>query len=148
MRNAFVPSGITFLKGGRSGMAASDFRIYLVDNDKSVRRALGKLLKSSGYRVETFASGPIFLRSVPFKDNAILILDVALSEMNGLALQRHLQEKNWDAPVIFITGCEEPGLGEHAQEQGAVAFLKKPFRDLDLLEAIQVSIERLNKGDR
>ncbi len=119
-----------------------------MDDDRSVRRAVGQLLKSSGYQVETFASAELFLRSASVEEKSVLILDVALPEMNGLALQRHLQERKWDPPVIFISGQEDSGLKDKAQEQGAVAFLKKPFRDVDLFGAIQVSMEQLNEGSR
>lgn len=127
-------------------MPSSDVRIYLVDDDKSVRRAVGQLLKSNRYRVETFASGHMFLHSAPLRGKSILILDVALPEMNGLALQRHLQETEWNPPVIFITGYEDPEAKEEALKQGAVAYLKKPFKDLDLFAAIQASIKRLDEG--
>jgi FixJ family two-component response regulator len=116
--------------------------VFVVDDDESVREALSSLIRSVGLSVETFASAHEFLQK-PLPDvPACLILDVRMPGLSGLDLQRDLAEANIRIPIIFITGHGDIPMSVRAMKAGAVEFLTKPFRDQDLLDAIQQALER------
>jgi FixJ family two-component response regulator len=116
--------------------------VFVIDDDESMRAALKSLIRSVGLRVQTFASAQEFLESRRPDVAACLILDVRMPGLSGLDLQRDLVERNIHIPIIFITGHGDIPMSVRAMKAGAVEFLTKPFRDQDLLDAIQQALER------
>jgi FixJ family two-component response regulator len=116
--------------------------VFVIDDDESIREALRSLIRSVGLNVETFASAHEFLERPPPDVPACLILDVRMPGVSGLDLQRELTEANIHIPIIFITGHGDIPMSVRAMKAGAVEFLTKPFRDQDLLDAIQQALER------
>ena len=116
--------------------------VFVVDDDASVRDALGSLIRSVGLRVEMFASAKEFLHRKTPDGPACLVLDVRLPGLSGLELQRELAAANNQIPIIFITAHGDIPMTVRAMKAGAVEFLPKPFRDQDLLDAIHQAIER------
>jgi FixJ family two-component response regulator len=116
--------------------------VFVIDDDESIREALHSLIRSVGLSVATFASAQEFLQSTRPDVPACLILDVRMPGLSGLDLQRDLAEANIHIPIIFITGHGDIPMSVRAMKAGAVEFLTKPFRDQDLLDAIQQALER------
>ena len=116
--------------------------VFVIDDDASVRTALSSLIRSVGLRVEVFSSASEFLTARPAEVQSCLILDVRLPGLSGLDFQRELASANNVIPIIFITGHGDIPMSVKAMKAGAVEFLTKPFRDQDLLDAIQVALER------
>jgi FixJ family two-component response regulator len=116
--------------------------VFVVDDDVSVREGLGSLIRSAGLRVETFASAQKFLDSPRSDVASCLVLDVRLPGLSGLDLQKRMAQANIEIPIIFITGHGDVPTSVQAMKAGAVEFLTKPFRDRDLLDAIQQAIKR------
>jgi len=116
--------------------------VFVIDDDESIREALHSLIRSVGLKVATFASAQEFLQSTRPDVPACLILDVRMPGLSGLDLQRDLAEANIHIPIIFITGHGDIPMSVRAMKAGAVEFLTKPFRDQDLLDAIQQALER------
>ena len=114
--------------------------IYIVDDDASVRRALSLLLKSHGFKVETFMAAADFLAFKHLKLPSCLILDIRLPGINGLALQEVMKRKGISIPIIFITGHGDIPMSVKAMKAGAVDFLPKPFTENKLLNAITLAI--------
>src|SRR6185503_17222072 len=116
--------------------------VYVVDDDESVREAVGGLVRSAGLRVQTFSSAQEFL-AFPRPDvPSCLVLDVQLPGLSGLDLQEELAKGNVQIPIIFLTGHGDIPMTVRAMKAGALEFLTKPFDDEDLLEAIQQGIMR------
>jgi FixJ family two-component response regulator len=120
----------------------NDAIVFVIDDDESIRESLKSLLRSVGLSVVTFASAQEFLQSERPDVAACLILDVRMPGQSGLDLQRDLAEANIHIPIIFITGHGDIPMSVRAMKAGAVEFLTKPFRDQDLLDAIQQALER------
>jgi FixJ family two-component response regulator len=116
--------------------------VFVVDDDASIRDALKSLIRSVGLRVELFGSPREFLQAKRPEAPSCLLLDVRLSGESGLDLQRELVAANIHVPIIFITGHGDIPMSVRAKKAGAVEFLTKPFRDQDLLDAIQLALER------
>lgn len=116
--------------------------VFVVDDDSSQRGAISSLIRSVGLRVEGFASAPDFLATNRPDAPCCLILDVRLPGTGGLDFQAELARAKIDIPVIFITGHGDIPMSVKAMKAGAVEFLTKPFRDQDLLDAVQSGIER------
>lgn len=116
--------------------------IYIVEDDASVRDALGRLIHSVGLRVELFGSAQNFLQWQRPDRPSCLVLDVRMPGISGLDLQRQLADANIHMPIIFITAHGDIPMSVRAMKAGAVEFLTKPFRDQDLLDAIQIALER------
>jgi FixJ family two-component response regulator len=116
--------------------------VFVVDDDASLRDALGSLLRSVGLRVEVFGSAADFLRSKLPDAVSCLVLDVRLPGVSGLDFQAELAKAGIHIPIIFITGHGDIPMTVRAMKAGAVEFLTKPFRDQDLLDAVQVALER------
>lgn len=115
--------------------------VYVVDDDESMRRALERLLRSAGFGVQLFASSEEFLqRSRP--DGACLVTDVRMPGMTGMELQRHLVLAQPELPTILITAHESERARQQALADGAAAFLRKPFDDRQLLEAVGEAIRK------
>jgi FixJ family two-component response regulator len=123
-------------------IAEVDRTVFIVDDDPSMRESLVGLLRSVSLKVTALASVPDFL-SCPRPDGpTCLVLDVRLPGKSGLDLQRELTAANIQLPVIFITGHGDIPMSVQAMKGGAIEFLTKPFRDQDLLDAIQVGLAR------
>src|ERR671919_1884812 len=116
--------------------------IFVVDDDPSIRDALTSLLRSVGLRVETFGSARKFLMRQPADAPGCLVLDVRLPGLSGLDLQRELAAAQITMPIIFITGHGDIPMTVQAMKAGAVEFLTKPFRDQELLDAVQQALAR------
>lgn len=123
-------------------MNTSDAIVFVIDDDESIREALNSLIRSIGLRVETFATADEFLQRKRPDLPACLILDVRMPGLSGLDLQRDLAQANTHIPIIFITGHGDIPMSVRAMKAGAVEFLTKPFRDQDLLDAIQQALDR------
>ena len=113
-----------------------------MDDDAGVRQALDSLIRSVGIGVQSYASAQDFLNSKPSNGQGCLVLDVRLPGLSGLDLQRDLLEADIQIPIIFVTGHGDIPMSVRAMKAGAVEFLTKPFRDQDLLDAIQQGIQR------
>jgi FixJ family two-component response regulator len=116
--------------------------VFVVDDDPSVRRGLERLLRSAGYRAETFASAREFLQRGGLDDGGCLVLDVRMPGQSGLELHDVLTAGGHHLPVIFITGHGDIPMAVRAMKAGAVDFLAKPFDDEALLEAIRLALVR------
>jgi len=116
--------------------------VFVVDDDESVRESLVNLIRSAGLRVETFASAQQFLASPRAGVPSCLVLDVKMPGISGLDLQQRMAEVNIEIPIVFITGHGDIPTSVRAMKAGAVEFLTKPFRDQDLLDAIEQALER------
>jgi FixJ family two-component response regulator len=116
--------------------------VFVVDDDASIRDALSSLVRSIGLIVETFSTAKEFLLQKRPEAPACLVLDVRLPGLSGLEVQRELVSANNQIPIIFITGHGDIPMSVRAIKAGAVEFLTKPFRDQDLLDAIQQAIKR------
>ena len=127
-------------------MTETEAVVFIVDDDAPMRQSLKNLLRSIGLRAELFASAQEFLQSKRPDLPGCLVLDVRLPGLSGLDLQRRTAEAGIDIPIIFITGYGDIPMSVRAMKAGAVEFLTKPFRDQDLLDAIQQALERDRKA--
>jgi len=116
--------------------------VFVVDDDPSVARAIKRLVESVGLQVAQFGSAQQFLHSERPDAPSCLVLDVRLPGISGLDFQRQLAEAGIHIPVIFVTAHGDIPMTVRAMKAGAVEFLTKPFRDQDLLDAVQVALER------
>ena len=120
----------------------SDAIIAIVDDDPSVRRGLERLIRSVGWKAETFASAQEFLDRPRTEAPGCLVLDLQLPGLSGLELQKRMAEAGLDIPIVFLTGHGDIPASVKAMKAGAVEFLTKPVDEQDLLNAIQEAIER------
>ena len=117
--------------------------VYIVDDDPSVRKGLGRLLKSAGYEVEIFGSAREFLNVDPSCEGpACLVLDMKMPDLNGFDLQQKLKKMGYALPIVFITGHGDIPMSVKAMKTGAVDFLTKPFDEDDLLSAVQEALKK------
>jgi FixJ family two-component response regulator len=116
--------------------------VYVVDDDEGMRKSLESLIRSVGLSVQTFGSAQDFLGAEKLPAPGCLVLDVRLPGLSGLDLQGELARDEIYTPIVFITGHGDIPMSVRAIKAGAVEFLTKPFRDQDLLDAIQQAIER------
>ena len=116
--------------------------VLVIDDDPDVRASVGRLLRSLGLDAQLFASISDFLKSDPPDGPTCLVLDVRLPGQSGLDLQRELATVNRELPIIFITGHGDIPMSVQAMKGGAITFLTKPFRDQELLDAIQLGLSR------
>jgi FixJ family two-component response regulator len=123
-------------------LKASAPMVFVVDDDISVRESLELLIRSEGWRAETFSSAQEFLDRPRAVVPSCLVLDVSLPGLNGLDLQERVAQERTDMPIIFITGYGDVPMTVRAMKAGAVEFLTKPFGDDVLLEAIRHALER------
>jgi FixJ family two-component response regulator len=121
---------------------AADPTVFIVDDDGGVRRAVQDLVESVGLRAECFATAQEFLHKKRTSDPSCLVLDVRLPQMSGLDFQRTLADAGIQIPIIFITAHGDIPMSVRALKSGAVEFLTKPFRNQDLLDAIQQALQR------
>jgi FixJ family two-component response regulator len=129
-------------------MSAPGSVVYVVDDDPSMREALGSLIRSVGLHVEAFASAAEFVRHPRQAKAACLVLDVRMPGLSGLDLQRELLEARDPIPVIFITAHGDIPMTVRAMKAGAAEFLPKPFREQELLDAITHALDRDRKSRR
>jgi FixJ family two-component response regulator len=122
--------------------AAAAPTVFIIDDDRGMRQAVQDLVESVGLRAESFATGQEFLNRRRTSDPSCLVLDVRLPQMSGLDFQRRLAEIGIRIPIIFITAHGDIPMSVRALKSGAVEFLAKPFRDQDLLDAIQQALQR------
>jgi FixJ family two-component response regulator len=128
------------------GAAPVDERVIgVVDDDEPVRIAIGSLLRSLGFKVEMFGSAEDLLKSPRLDDIACLIIDVRLPGMSGLDLQRQLLAAKRELPMIFISAHDDPVARRQALTAGALAFLRKPFSEEALIDAVR---SELSQGGR
>jgi FixJ family two-component response regulator len=120
-------------------MPQESVTVYVVDDDESVRRALQRLLRSAGYHAVTFESAEDFIDSTPGRGEGCLVLDIRLPGMTGLDLQEKLSSSGAKYAVIFMTAHDNPQWRQRAKRAGAVAYLRKPFDEQSLLDAIQLA---------
>jgi FixJ family two-component response regulator len=122
--------------------AAAVSTVFVIDDDGGMRQAIQDLVESVGLRAEAFATGEEFLEKPRTADASCLVLDVRLPQMSGLEFQQKLAELGVRIPIIFITAHGDIPMSVRALKSGAVEFLTKPFRDQDLLDAIQQALQR------
>jgi FixJ family two-component response regulator len=124
-------------------MKSADHRtVFIIDDDRGMRAAIQDLVESVGLRAESFATGEEFLSRQRTANPSCLVLDVRLPQMSGLDFQRRLADTGVQIPIIFITAHGDIPMSVKALKSGAVEFLTKPFRDQDLLDAIQQALRR------
>jgi len=119
----------------------NDALIAVVDDDASVCEALESLLKSIGFQTASFTSARSFLDSAQFPNVSCVVLDVAMPNMDGLELQRHLASTN-PIPIIFITAHRDEKTRELALRAGAISFLNKPFSDEALIDSLHTALDK------
>jgi FixJ family two-component response regulator len=123
-------------------MPDANSTVLVIDDDPDLRASVGRLLRSVGLDAQLFASISDFLKSNPPDGPTCLVLDVRLPGQSGLDLQRELAAANRELPIIFITGHGDIPMSVQAMKGGAIEFLTKPFRDQDLIDAIQLGLSR------
>src|ERR1700730_18058176 len=116
--------------------------VFIIDDDRGMRQAVQDLVESVGLRAESFPTALEFLSRQSTSEPSCLVLDVRLTQMSGLDFQRRLTEIGLQIPIIFITAHGDVPMSVRALKSGAVEFLTKPFRDQDLLDAIQQALQR------
>ena len=127
------------------GQGEAESLVFVVDDDVSVRQALTSLLQSVALRVEAFGSAADFLKKGRIANGiaaACLILDIRLPGVSGLDFQAELAKADTHLPIIFISGYGDISMTVRAMKAGAIEFLTKPFRDRDLLDAVQLALQR------
>ncbi len=125
-----------------SAQAEQHETVFVIDDDAALREALASLFRSVGLQVKAFASAPEFLAAKLPDGPTCLVLDVRLPGLSGLDFQAELAEANVDIPIVFMTGHGDIPMTVRAMKAGAVEFLPKPFRDQDMLDAVQQGLER------
>jgi FixJ family two-component response regulator len=124
-------------------METAQVQVVIVDDDPSVGRALGRLVRSLGMNAETYLSGEAFLRAIEVSGTPkCVVLDVQMPEMNGLDVQQRMAERELAVPVIFITAHEDHGVVERAIAAGAVGLLHKPFSEASFRSMICQALQR------
>ena len=123
-------------------MPAREAVLFVIDDDASVRKAMARLLKSTGHQVEVYSSAEEFLRRPHYDGLGCLILDVQMPGLTGIELQASLAKAGYFLPIIFVSGHSDIPISVKAMKAGAVDFLTKPFQDADLLEAVRVSLKK------
>ena len=123
-------------------MTAVESTVIIIEDDPSMQQAIAGLIRSVGLKAELFGSAREFMQSKPPNGPSCLVLDIRLPGMSGLEFQAELARTNNRVPVIFITGHGDIPMAVRAMKAGAVEFLTKPFRDQELLDAIQTALER------
>ena len=117
-----------------------DGTVHVVDDDPAIRKALTTSLKMRGHQVENYASAEEFLDSYNNNETGCLVLDINMPGMNGLQLQQKLSEKNYQIPIIFVTGHGDIPMSVQAIKNGAVDFLEKPYRQETLHSRIEQAL--------
>ncbi len=127
-------------------MMAGDKWVFLVDDDDAIRRSASFLLKTSGYKVETYVSGVAFLKEARHVGIGCVLLDVRMPEMDGLQVQKELGTRGIALPVIVMTGHGDVQVAVEAMKAGAIDFIEKPFEKAVLLAALEDGFGRINQS--
>lgn len=117
--------------------------VHIVDDEDSIRRSTGFMLKKSGFSVTPWVSGVEFLKNLKQAEQGCILLDVRMPEMDGLAVQQELNARGISMPVVVLTGHGDVTIAVQAMKAGAVDFLEKPFEKAVLITAIETAFERL-----
>jgi RNA polymerase sigma factor (sigma-70 family) len=149
-RTAQRPTGMSWDDDNRcrgTGMSDARPQVYVVEDDDAVRDSLQMVLESVGYGVTPFANANAFLDRYEPEMAGCLVLDIRMPGMNGMELQRKLNERNSILPIIFVTGHGDVPMAVEAMQQGAVDFVQKPYREQELLEKIEraLAMDRENR---
>ncbi|WP_203140560.1 response regulator FixJ [Marinobacter mangrovi] len=123
-------------------MSENTETVFVVEDDEAVRDSLELLLKSSSKEVRTFPTANAFLESYSDDMAGCIVLDIRMPGMDGMELQRRLNEKNSILPIIFVTGHGDVPMAVDAMKQGAVDFIQKPYREEELLKKIEQALEQ------
>ena len=123
-------------------MGNADPSVLLIDDDPEFRDSVARLLRTVGLHTREFSSVPDFLKADPPEGPTCLVLDVRMPGRSGLELQRDLAAANRQVPIIFITAHADVPMTVQAMKGGAIEFLTKPFRDQDLLDAVEAGLAR------
>ena len=118
-------------------MSADTGKVYIVEDDDAVRESLQLVLESVGYQTRAYANANAFLDAYDNDMAGCLVLDIRMPGMNGMELQRKLNERNSILPIIFVTGHGDVPMAVEAMQQGALDFVQKPYREQELLEKIE-----------
>lgn len=121
--------------------------VHIIDDEEAIRRSMGFMLKTSGYRVETWSSGEAFLKEVRNVERGCILLDIRMPDLDGLEVQSRLAERGVAMPVVIMTGHGDISTAIRAMKAGAVDFLEKPFEKAVVIAAIEESFDRLAKAD-
>lgn len=122
--------------------------VHVVDDDEAIRQSVGFLLRKAGHRVETYASGTVFLKAASRTMAGCILLDVRMPDMDGLEVQRRLAETGISLPIIMLTGHGDIALAVRAIKAGATEFLEKPFERASLLAAIDQALAQSSRSER
>ncbi|GAA0336407.1 response regulator FixJ [Sphingomonas oligophenolica] len=121
--------------------------IHIIDDEEAIRRSASFMLKTSGFKVETWNSGTDFLKEVRHVEHGCILLDVRMPDMDGLEVQQALIERGVTMPVIVLTGHGDVSISVRAMKAGAVDFIEKPFDKAVLMGAIAAAFERIERAD-
>jgi FixJ family two-component response regulator len=123
-------------------MTVENPKIFIIDDDHSVRKSLLRLLRSLGFHAEAYISAEEFLEGERHEGTGCIILDIRMPGLSGMALQDELNRTDYTMPIIFITGHGDIPMSVQAMKKGAVDFLPKPFDDHELLDAVNRAVEK------
>ena len=121
--------------------------VHLVDDDASLRRSVGFMLKTSGHQVQTYDSGAELLKNIAQLEQGCILLDIRMPGMDGLEVQQALQERGVGLPVIIMTGHGDVALAVKAMKAGAVDFIEKPFEKIALFSSLDEGFRRLSQKE-
>jgi two-component system, LuxR family, response regulator FixJ len=124
---------------------ANDKLVHIIDDDDSVRRSASFMLKHAGYRVESYVSGPDFLKEAKSAERGCVLLDVRMPGMDGLEVQQEMLRRGIDMPVVILTGHGDVAIAVKAMRAGAANFIEKPYEKEVLLQAIEEAYLRLER---
>ena len=127
-------------------MSDDKFLVHLVDDDEAIRRSAGFMLKTSGFRVQTYETGVELLKQVRSLEPGCILLDIRMPEMDGLEVQRALREAGCMLPVVIMTGHGDVSVAVQAMKAGAVDFIEKPFEKQSLLTSLEAARGRLEQA--
>ncbi len=139
-------SFIPVILGG--GMSDSQTVVYVIDDDESMRRSIKRLLKAHGFEAETFPSADDFLSLDRSARPSCLVLDLSLPGMSGIDLQKEMERRRLDLPIVFVTGHGDIPTSVEAMKGGAVDFLPKPFSSKALIEAVEFAMTRARRDEK
>jgi FixJ family two-component response regulator len=129
-------------------MNQNKINVAVVDDDESFARAIGRLLRASGFEVSTYLSAEAFLAPASCPRPECLVLDIQLGGMSGLDLQRRLHERGDAVPIIFVTAHDAPGVRQEAQQAGCSAYFLKPVPGESLLKAIAKAVNPSSRSNQ